>query len=92
MSLTAQIPETSSRMTTAIRQALNIADGGDTPFTGAFPIIRPSGLPPYLATITPLAPSSSAVWDATDSRAGVLLQIVDTRPGFRHKDCEPCSA
>ncbi|MBY5393276.1 helix-turn-helix transcriptional regulator [Rhizobium leguminosarum] len=83
LSLTAQIPETSSRMTTAIRQALTVAEGGDTPFTGAFPIIRPSGLPPYLATITPLAPSSSAAWDATDSRARVLLQIVDTEARAR---------
>jgi DNA-binding CsgD family transcriptional regulator len=81
--LTAQNPETSSHMTTAIRQALTVAEGGDTPFTGAFPITRPSGLPPYLATVTPLAPSSSAVWDATDSRARVLLQIVDTEARAR---------
>ncbi|MBY3064796.1 helix-turn-helix transcriptional regulator [Rhizobium laguerreae] len=84
LSLAAQIPETSFRMTTAIRQALTVAEGGETPFTGgAFPVIRPSGLPPYLATITPLAPSSSAAWDATDSRARVLLQIVDTEAKAR---------
>ncbi|WP_312887453.1 helix-turn-helix transcriptional regulator [Rhizobium laguerreae] len=70
-------------MTTAIRQALTVAEGGDTAFTGGFPIMRPSGLPPYLATITPLAPSSSAAWDATDSRARVLLQIVDTEAKAR---------
>ncbi|NZD65979.1 hypothetical protein HX900_33465 [Rhizobium sp. WYCCWR 11290] len=34
-------------------------------------------LPPHLAIITPLAPTSSAICDATDSRRRVLLQIVD---------------
>ncbi|CDZ30773.1 DNA-binding protein with HTH domain [Neorhizobium galegae bv. officinalis] len=75
--LRAQVAETASRMTTSIRQALMVANGAATPFDGAFPIVRPSGLPPYLATITPLAPTSSAIWDATDSQARILLQIVD---------------
>lgn len=44
---------------------------------GAIQIHRPSGLPPYLAQVTPLPPNSLVAWDSTDSGVRVLLQIVD---------------
>jgi DNA-binding CsgD family transcriptional regulator len=45
---------------------------------GAIQILRPSGLPPYLAQVTPLPPNSFVAWDSADSGVRVLLQIVDT--------------
>ncbi len=70
--------ETSTRLADAIRKALSVALGGDVEFERAFPIPRPSGLPPYLVLITPLAPSLSSLWEARDSGARVLVQIVDS--------------
>ncbi|MGO8658592.1 helix-turn-helix transcriptional regulator, partial [Rhizobium ruizarguesonis] len=70
--LAAHISETATRLANAIRQALLIAHGEDTPFEGALAISRPSGLPPYLMMITPLAPTAISTWDATDSGARVL--------------------
>ncbi|CDZ67176.1 DNA-binding protein with HTH domain [Neorhizobium galegae bv. orientalis] len=75
--LSAHIPETSTRLANAIRQALIVAHGGDTPFEGALPIHRPSGLPPYLLVVTPLAPAPFCEWDAVDGDARVLVHIVD---------------
>ncbi|WP_454855523.1 helix-turn-helix transcriptional regulator [Rhizobium binxianense] len=86
-SLCAQVPETSVRLTNAIRQALAVARGEETDFEGALPIIRPSGLQPYLVIITPLAPAAFSVWDACDSGARVLVHIVD--PGAkRHRQAQ----
>jgi len=84
-SLAAHIPETSTRLVNAIRQALLIADGEDTPFEGALSISRPSGLPPYLVTITPLAPTAVSIWDAIDSGARVLIHIVDPEAKTRRQ-------
>jgi DNA-binding CsgD family transcriptional regulator len=84
-SLAAHIPETSTRLVNAIRQALLIADGEDTPFEGALSISRPSGLPPYLVMITPLAATAVSIWDAVDSGARVLIQIVDPEAKTRRQ-------
>lgn len=84
-SLAAHISETSTRLTNAIRQALLIAHGEDTPFEGALAISRPSGLPPYLMMITPLAPTAFSRWDATDSGARVLIHIVDPEAKTRRQ-------
>lgn len=75
--LAAHMPETSNRLAKAIRQALIVALGGDTPFEGALPVYRPSGLQPYLVVVTPLAPTPFSEWDAVDDDARVLVHIVD---------------
>ncbi|RUM20045.1 helix-turn-helix transcriptional regulator [Rhizobium vallis] len=84
-SLAAHISESSLRLTNAIRQALLIAAGEDTPFEGAFSISRPSGLPPYLVMVTPLAPTAVSIWDAVDSGARVLVHIVDPEAKTRRQ-------
>ncbi|TBY05402.1 helix-turn-helix transcriptional regulator [Rhizobium laguerreae] len=84
-SLAAHISKTSTRLVNAIRQALLIADGEDTPFDGALSISRPSGLPPYLVMITPLAPTAVSIWDAVDSGARVLIHIVDPEAKTRRQ-------
>ncbi|NEI09283.1 helix-turn-helix transcriptional regulator [Rhizobium leguminosarum] len=83
--LAAHISETATRLANAIRQALLIAHGEDTPFEGALAISRPSGLPPYLMMITPLAPTAISTWDATDSGARVLIHIVDPEAKTRRQ-------
>ncbi|WP_245425759.1 helix-turn-helix transcriptional regulator [Rhizobium sp. J15] len=84
-SLAAHISESSIRLTNAIRQALLIANGEDTPFEGVLSISRPSGLPPYLMMITPLAPAAVSIWDAVDSGARLLIHIVDPEAKARRQ-------
>jgi DNA-binding NarL/FixJ family response regulator len=71
------ISSSSKALTHAIRQAIEIAGGSAAQLHGAVQILRPSGLPPYLAQVTPLPPNSFVAWDSADSGARVLLQIVD---------------
>lgn len=71
------IPNSSKSLALAIRQAIDIAGGTATQLQGTVQIPRPSGLPPYLAQVTPLPPDSFVAWDSADSGARVLLQIVD---------------
>ena len=71
------ISSSSKALTRAIRQALEVAGGTAAQLQGTVQILRPSGLPPYFAQVTPLPPSSFVAWDSTDSGARALLQIVD---------------
>ncbi|UVD59807.1 LuxR C-terminal-related transcriptional regulator (plasmid) [Rhizobium sp. Pop5] len=84
-SLAAHISESSLRLATAVHQALMIANGEDTPFEGALSISRPSGLPPYLVMVTPLAPAAVSIWDAVDGGARVLIHIVDPEAKTRRQ-------
>jgi DNA-binding CsgD family transcriptional regulator len=83
LALQADDSETSTRLAEAIRKAMIVAHGEDVEFHRAFPIPRPSGLSPYLALITPLAPSSFSLWDARDGGGRVLVQIVDADAKIR---------
>jgi DNA-binding CsgD family transcriptional regulator len=75
--LNAHVPAEARMLAASLVQALAVARRDDQGFNDALRISRASGRPPLLVLITPLPPSSFALWEAVDGGARAMVQIVD---------------
>jgi DNA-binding CsgD family transcriptional regulator len=75
--LRAQAPEEARGLTNRIAAALSVAQGEDNSLGGALRVSRPSGRSALIVVVTPLPPPSFSLWEAIDSGARALVQIID---------------
>ncbi|MET0313121.1 MAG: helix-turn-helix transcriptional regulator, partial [Hansschlegelia sp.] len=77
LSLKVETRYEANQLSRVLGRAVAVSAGETLNFRQSLRVTRPSGCPAFIVVVTPLPPAVFMIWDATDSGARALVQIID---------------